>query len=105
MVADIVEQGHHCGYGGIELHSLDILSNLFDGLMECARKLGSLASARRDIGQGSDTVEKALAAADGIIVPRCGRAVITHKEYIGTERIRAELVDDIVRVNDVAERL
>ena len=73
--------------------------------MECARKLGSLASARRDIGQGNDTVEKALAAADGIIVPRCGRAVITHKEYIGTERIRAELVDDIVRVNDVAERL
>ena len=68
----LVEAGHHCGDRGVELHVLNILRDLLDGLVHYRFELLRRAGALGDIRQGRDSLEEALAALDAALFPRGG---------------------------------
>ena len=66
----LVEAGHHRGDRGVELHVLNILRDLFDGLVHYRFELLRRAGALGDIRQGRDSLEEALATLDAALFPR-----------------------------------
>ena len=100
----IIHERHHGCDARVEFHFLDIRGDLLDRLVELALKT-RIVLLGKVLRHSEDSLQEALAAAHGALIPRGGSAVITHKEDVCAERIRTELLDDVERIDDIAERL
>jgi hypothetical protein len=49
VLLELIEQRHHRGDGGVELHALDVVADLFDGLVHRGLVGGGIALARLQV--------------------------------------------------------
>ena len=101
-----VHERHQRCNGGVELEVLNVIRNLFDGFVERIFHLRADRFAVDENGlQVPITLNEAAAALDAGVAPRCGLLKVADEHFIETERICAELVYNVVRVDNVAARL
>ena len=107
MGIEVVDQGHQGGNGGIELHGLDILRHLFDGLVDSGLVgLGVLLAGVLLLGgQVPHPVQEALAATDGVVGPNRCLFKVADEHDIQAHGVRAVIPDHVVGVDHVAQRL
>ena len=98
----VVDEGHQRCDRGIELHTLDILGNLLDGLVGLRLEARILLLEGRDVGESGHTIQETLHATYTLLAPRRSGGVVTHEEHIGTKGIRTVEVHDVQRVDDIA---
>ena len=104
---EVVDQGHQGGNGGIELHGLDILRHLFDGLVDSGLVgLGVLLAGVLLLGgQVPHPVQEALATTDGVVGPNRCLFKVADEHDIQAHGVRAVIPDHVVGVDHVAQRL
>ncbi len=104
---EVVHQGHQGGDGGVELHGLDVLGHLLDGLVDGGLvDLGVLLAGVLLVGgQVPHPVQEALAALHAVGGPGGGLLEVADEHDIGAHGVRAILLDDVVGVDHVAPAL
>ena len=98
---NIVDQRHQACNCSIEFHCLNICRYFFDRLMEFYFHI-RIWRICHNVGQSCHTLQETLAALYGAVIPRSCCAIITHKQYIRTQCIRAVLFYNIKRVNHIS---
>ena len=98
----VVDEGHQRCDRGIELHTLDILGDLLDGLVGLRLEARILLLEGRDVGESGHTIQETLHATYTLLAPWRSGGVVTHEEHIGTKGIRTVEVHDVQRVDDIA---
>ena len=102
----VVDKAHHGGDGRVELHALDILRDLPDAGMQARVQLRARNPLPlHQLGHAPYAVEEAAAALRSLLVPGNGLVERAHEHDVHAEGIRAELIDIIVGVYDVAAGL
>ena len=104
VLLEIAHQRHHGGDGGVELHGLDVVGHLLDALVNARLVLlGVLKAVGAALRQIPHLVEEALAALDGVGLPRGSLLEVAHEHDIDPQGVRAELLDHAVGVDHVAQ--
>lgn len=98
LVGDFVEQAHHRRDSGVELHLLDILTDLLDGLVERGFQLLRVSlPIGEDVLQAPDTLQEPFAALNGGGVPRGALLKIANEHLIEAHGIGAVFLDQCHR--------
>ena len=98
-----IEQAHQGRNGGIELQVLNVLSDLFDGLVHFPFVLLAIAVPRLHlVKQGPYTLQEATAALDGVLGPGSGLFKGAQEHLIQAHGVGAIVPHDVVRVDDIA---
>ena len=101
-----VHERHQRCNGGVELEVLNVIRDLLDGFVERIFHLRADRFAVDENGlQVPITLNEAAAALDAGVAPRCGLLKVADEHFVETERICAELVYNVIRVDNVAAGL
>ena len=102
VLLELAHQGHHGGDGGVELHGLDIIGYLFDGLVDGGLVGGGVIQAvRAALRQVPHLVQKALAALDRLVRPHCGLFKVADEHDVQAQGVRAVGLHNIVRIDHI----
>ncbi len=98
-----IDQTHHGGDRGIEFQRLEIAAHLFYGLMQLRLQSRAVRIAlRQHILELPHAIQEPAAALHSLLRPSRAQLERADKHFVGPKRIRAELVYNIVRINDIA---
>ena len=103
LLIEIIDQRHHSSDSCIVFQVLIIAGNFLDGLVNTDLQVFAVASLLSyHILQLPYTVQETTASAHTFLAP-CGRSIKgTDKHLVGTQSICTELIDDIIRINNIS---
>ena len=102
----LIHQRHHLRDGGVVLHGFVIQRNLLNRLMhERVQLLAVPLVGRHVLLQAPHTVKEAAAALRALRAPRNRLIERAHEHLVHAESVRANFINNVIRIDDVAARL